>query len=63
VTYRLSIRKETEADIAEAYQYYEICSEGLGADFMLVKTPNIGSLAHNKRMQADQQTATRFVSR
>jgi len=35
VAYKLSIRKEAEADIAEAYQYYESCRENLGADFML----------------------------
>ncbi|MCP3670871.1 MAG: type II toxin-antitoxin system RelE/ParE family toxin [Gammaproteobacteria bacterium] len=35
MAYKLSIRKEAEADIAEAYQYYESCRESLGADFML----------------------------
>ena len=35
MAYKLSIRKEAEADIAEAYQYYESCRENLGADFML----------------------------
>ena len=34
MAYILSIRKEAEADIAEAYQYYESCREGLGADFI-----------------------------
>ena len=34
MAYTLSIRKEAEADIAEAYQYYESCREGLGAEFM-----------------------------
>jgi len=35
VTYSLSIRKEAEADIAEAFQYYESCRENLGSDFVL----------------------------
>jgi len=35
VVYKLSIRAEAEADIAEAYRYYESCREDLGADFML----------------------------
>ena len=34
MTYKLSIRKEAEADIAEAYQYYEDCQAGLGSAFM-----------------------------
>lgn len=33
--YSLLIRKEAEADIAEAYQYYESCRENLGSDFLL----------------------------
>ena len=35
MTFRLSIRKDAEADIAEAYEYYESCQTGLGQDFML----------------------------
>ncbi len=32
---KLIVRPEAETDIKEAYQYYEECSEGLGADFLL----------------------------
>jgi len=34
VAYKLSIRKEAEADIAEAYRYYESCRENLGDEFI-----------------------------
>ena len=30
----LSIRKEAEADITEAYEYYESCQQNLGTDFI-----------------------------
>lgn len=35
MSYRLTIRKEAEADIREAYQYYESCRMGLGREFLL----------------------------
>jgi toxin ParE1/3/4 len=35
VVYKLSIRNEAEADIAEAYQYYEDCRPSLGSAFMI----------------------------
>jgi len=34
VVFKLSIRKEAEADIAEAYQYFEDCRPGLGSALM-----------------------------
>ncbi len=34
MAYTLSIRKEAEADIAEAFQYYESCRENLGTEFL-----------------------------
>lgn len=33
--YSLTIRPEAEADISEAFQYYESCREHLGSDFLL----------------------------
>ena len=35
MSYSLSIRKEAEADISEAFEYYESCRKNLGADFIL----------------------------
>jgi hypothetical protein len=34
VTARLGVRQETEADIAEAYAWYEARGPGLGFDFL-----------------------------
>jgi plasmid stabilization system protein ParE len=49
VAYKLSIRKEAEADIAEAYQYYESCLEGLGADFMLCIDESLARIQRNPK--------------
>jgi plasmid stabilization system protein ParE len=49
VLYSLSIRKEAEADIAEAYQYYESCREDLGADFILCIDESISRIKKNPR--------------
>ncbi len=47
--YSLSIRKETEADIAEAYQYYESCQENLGSDFINSIDESISRIQNNPR--------------
>ncbi len=31
----LVVRREAEEDIQESFQYYEVCSKGLGSDFIL----------------------------
>jgi toxin ParE1/3/4 len=49
VAYSLSIRKEAEADIAEAYQYYEGCRENLGSDFVLCIEESISRIDKNPR--------------
>lgn len=35
MSYSLTIRQEAEADISEAFQYYESCRDNLGSDFLL----------------------------
>ncbi len=47
--YSLSIRKEAEADIAEAYQYYESCWENLGSDFILCIEESFARIKKNPR--------------
>ncbi|GAH43950.1 unnamed protein product, partial [marine sediment metagenome] len=47
--YSLSIRKEAEADIAEAYQYYETCRENLGSDFMLCIEESFSRIQKNPK--------------
>ena len=49
MAYTLSIRKEAEADIAEAYQYYESCREGLGAEFMSCIAESISRIQNNPK--------------
>ena len=49
MAYILSIRKEAEADIAEAYQYYESCREGLGADFISCIDEAISRVQNNPK--------------
>ena len=49
MTYQLSIRKEAEADIAEAYQYYEKCREDLGNDFVSCIEESLARITNNPR--------------
>jgi plasmid stabilization system protein ParE len=49
VAYKLSIRKEAEADIAEAYQYYESCQENLGSDFILCIDEGLSRIQQNPK--------------
>ena len=49
MSYSLSIRKEAEADIAEAYQYYESCRENLGSEFILCIDESISRIENNPR--------------
>ena len=47
--YKLSIRKEAEADISEAYQYHEDCRAGLGPAFMISIDESISRIERNPR--------------
>jgi len=47
MAYRCSIRKEAEADISEAYEYYESCREGLGSDFVLCIEESLARITKN----------------
>ena len=49
MAYKLSIRKEAEADIAEAYQYYENCREYLGAEFISCIDEAIARIQNNPK--------------
>ena len=49
MAYKLSIRKEAEADIAEAYQYYEDCRPNLGSAFMICIDEAISRIERNPR--------------
>lgn len=45
----LSIRKDAEADIAEAYDYYESCGAGLGLDLLLLIGDCLARISANPR--------------
>ena len=45
MTFYLSIRKEAESDIAEAYQYYEGCRE------------NLAQIVHSGKIETDLHTS------
>jgi len=45
--YSLLIRKEAEADIAEAHQFYESCRENLGSDFLLCLETTFARITKN----------------
>ena len=49
MAYTLSIRKEAEADIAEAFQYYESCRENLGTEFLSCIDEAISRINHNPK--------------
>ena len=49
MTYKLSIRNEAEADIAEAYQYYESGRENLGTEFISCIDEAISRIQNNPK--------------
>jgi toxin ParE1/3/4 len=48
----LVIRPEAEAEIAEAYDYYEAVSEGLGSAFLLAVEACLDSIQRSPEMYA-----------
>ena len=47
MTYRLSIRPEAEAELAEAFDWYERRVPGLGADLLTAVDAAVGSILSN----------------
>jgi toxin ParE1/3/4 len=47
VPYSLTIRREAEADISEAFQYYESCRPNLGSDFLLCIAGSLSRIQKN----------------
>ncbi|MDO8342718.1 MAG: type II toxin-antitoxin system RelE/ParE family toxin [Cellvibrio sp.] len=45
--YQLSVRKEAETDIAEAFDYYESCRKSLGHDFLLAVEASLNKIQRN----------------
>ena len=45
--YALTIRREAEADISEAFQYYESCRPNLGSNFLLCIEGSLSRIQKN----------------
>ena len=45
--YEIHLRKEAEADLTEAYEYYENCRENLGSDFLLCVEETLSRISKN----------------
>lgn len=43
----LSIRPEAEADLTDAYRFYEECRDGLGADFLFCVEEAPSKISHS----------------
>ena len=64
MAYKLSIRKEAEADIAEAYRYYESCRENLGEEFVSCIDEAVSRIQNNpKQFRAVLDTVRRALVR
>lgn len=64
MAYNLSIRKEAEADIAEAYRYYESCRENLGEEFISCIDEALARIQNNpKQFRAVLDTVRRALVR
>ncbi len=47
MTLSICIRKDAEADIASAFEYYEACREGLGQEFLLCLEAAFSGVSRN----------------
>ena len=48
MSYELSVRQEAEADVLEAFNYYESCRENLGSDLMLCIEESFARISKNR---------------
>lgn len=63
--YHLSVRKEAETDIAEAFDYYESCRKNLGHDFLLCIEESLSKIQRNPFFYKEihRQVRRIFISR
>jgi plasmid stabilization system protein ParE len=52
MSHKLTIPKAPEADLAEAYQWYESQRKGLGEDFLLCVDDALAKIARNPKVYA-----------
>jgi len=64
VKHRLIIRPEAEADLAAAFDWYELQSAGLGAEFLLVIEATLATVQRNpKQYQVVHRHIRRALTR
>lgn len=63
--YQLSVRKEAEADIVEAFEYYESCRKNLGHDFLLAMEAPLNKIHRNPLLYKEihRQIRRVFINR
>ncbi len=55
--YQISVRKKAEADILEAFEYYESCRKNLGHDFLLCLEEGLNKIRRNPQMFTNKSDA------
>ena len=48
MVFKLSLRREAEPDLADAFEYYQSCRSGLGLEFMLCVEAALDSIQRNQ---------------
>ena len=61
----MSVRKEAETDIAEAFDYYESCRKNLGHDFLLAVEASLHKIQRNPLLYKEihRQIRRVFINR
>lgn len=54
--YQISVRKKAEADILEAFEYYESCRKNLGHDFLLCLEERLNKIRRNPQIYRGSPT-------
>ena len=65
MVFKLSLRREAERDLADAFEYYQSCRPGLGLEFMLCVEAALDSIQRNPTHypQVDKAVARNFIRR
>ncbi len=63
--YKISVRKEAESDISEAFEYYQICRENLGHDFLLCLEESFSNIQRSPLLYKEihRNVRRRFIKR
>lgn len=65
MAFKLTLRREAEKDLTEAFEYYQSCRPGLGLEFMLCVEAALGSIQRNPEHypQVYKNVARNFIRR